>query len=534
MKIYKIYLLATLTLLIFWGNTFAATIAVPLEYPSIQTAIDAAFAGDEIFIADGTYQENTYITLKSNVSLRGESKEGTILMNPGQLLYAKDVTGASISNMTFMNDKPDWTTVGSFWNSPVNIHNVIVQGFRSGLFYGGYAANIGNEPKLNPSITDSLFINNGTGLSMSGGFYGTISGNTFQENSGSAVSLGTYSSPIIAENTIIDNGQALSASQYCNPTIQGNLISGNYRGLSFGHKSHATILNNVIDSNTLDGIGTYTLSRSTIRNNLISNNGNNGILVHFDYPYIINNTIVNNGANGIRVQWYAGAYLYNNIIAYNGSWGVNDSADYAENHPAYRSSADLYYTNVFGNIAGETAPYAYLRGGNISLDPMFRNPAEGNYQLSLSSPCIDAGNPISGYNDLDGSRNDMGAFGGPYALVGEDLTPEEITEEIQSQIIVLPEVSFKNEADGRKEEFELKLEEVINLIQLGDVETDLVIQSDFYKTALDKLNNDILKKADGHFGGNPSNDWIVTYEAQSTIYPTIVDLTNLLNSLLIK
>ncbi|HEX9973656.1 MAG TPA: T9SS type A sorting domain-containing protein, partial [bacterium] len=31
------------------------------------------------------------------------------------------------------------------------------------------------------------------------------------------------------------------------------------------------------------------------------------------------------------------------------------------------------------------------------------------------SPCIDAGNPDPAYNDLDGSRNDMGAFGGPFA-----------------------------------------------------------------------------------------------------------------------
>ena len=94
----------------------------------------------------------------------------------------------------------------------------------------------------------------------------------------------------------------------------------------------------------------------------------------------------------------------------------------------------------------------------------------------------------------------MGAYGGPYAFEGEELTPEEITEELQSSIIVLPDFAFKNEADGRKEEFELKLDEVITMIQLGDAETDLVLQSVLYTDALNKLQNDILKKADGHFG----------------------------------
>jgi hypothetical protein len=27
---------------------------------------------------------------------------------------------------------------------------------------------------------------------------------------------------------------------------------------------------------------------------------------------------------------------------------------------------------------------------------------------------VDAGDPLSGYDDPDGSRNDMGAFGGPF------------------------------------------------------------------------------------------------------------------------
>ena len=37
-----------------------------------------------------------------------------------------------------------------------------------------------------------------------------------------------------------------------------------------------------------------------------------------------------------------------------------------------------------------------------------------DFNLQNGSPCINTGNPSSSYNDPDGSRSDMGAYGGPY------------------------------------------------------------------------------------------------------------------------
>ena len=51
--------------------------------------------------------------------------------------------------------------------------------------------------------------------------------------------------------------------------------------------------------------------------------------------------------------------------------------------------------------------------GNISADPLFANPEKGDFRLQPDSPCINSGNLEPIYDDHNGSRNDMGAYGGP-------------------------------------------------------------------------------------------------------------------------
>jgi hypothetical protein len=44
---------------------------------------------------------------------------------------------------------------------------------------------------------------------------------------------------------------------------------------------------------------------------------------------------------------------------------------------------------------------------------MFIDPSAGDLGLDEDSPCRDAGDPDDQYDDTDGTRNDLGAFGGP-------------------------------------------------------------------------------------------------------------------------
>jgi len=62
----------------------------------------------------------------------------------------------------------------------------------------------------------------------------------------------------------------------------------------------------------------------------------------------------------------------------------------------------------------------YAGTGNINSDPKFIDPAMANYHLQPTSPCINTGDPSPTYNDSDGSRNDMGAYGGQNAKFDSD------------------------------------------------------------------------------------------------------------------
>jgi len=78
-------------------------------------------------------------------------------------------------------------------------------------------------------------------------------------------------------------------------------------------------------------------------------------------------------------------------------------------------------SDVWGNTPDEFHGMADPTGqdGNVSVDPGFLDydPAatadDWDLHLTLSSSLVDAGDPA--ILDPDGSRSDMGAYGGPYA-----------------------------------------------------------------------------------------------------------------------
>ncbi len=76
--------------------------------------------------------------------------------------------------------------------------------------------------------------------------------------------------------------------------------------------------------------------------------------------------------------------------------------------------------NALWNVVDESCDGATWSGndGNFAGDPLFTDAASGDYTLAPGSPCIDAGLTEDVHDDPDGTRNDVGAYGGRKSLAG--------------------------------------------------------------------------------------------------------------------
>ena len=108
---------------------------------------------------------------------------------------------------------------------------------------------------------------------------------------------------------------------------------------------------------------------------------------------------------------------------------------------ASRTNITLSYCNFWKNQLGIHGgrssgyeSYLILAPGNIEQNPYFVEPGT-DYHLQQSSACIDAGKPGFASLDPDGTRNDMGAYGGPHASMTGILGPVITNLEVSSSIV---------------------------------------------------------------------------------------------------
>jgi parallel beta-helix repeat protein len=436
----------------------------------------------------------------------------------------------SVENLTLLNDLADGYVyaVNLDYASNLSFSGVTIKGFSAAILARGIfvATNTYYTPANTAVIENSLFENNGTAVMLFDGMSPTFRYNQFLNNEGSGIYMRDFCNPEIYENLFEGNGDGIYIWDDSRPLVHDNTIVRNRTGMSHAWRSHSTIVRNIISENESNGIYAVSYSSPLITNNIINNNGGDGLWLFLNWPRAENNTIIGNAGNGVTIQYNGSVQLWNNIIAFNDGWGTYAGEDY------YRGYPRLYYSDLYGNGLGDASPWSQVYTGTIFDDPLFRDFDTGDYQLAAGSACIDTGNPDPIYNDKGGTRNDMGAFGGPEAMQGSEPTIAEEIAEIVANLVTLPDNAFKNEAEGRKESLEEKFAEVLTQIEAGHAETDPALQQEYYQGALKKLENDLKKKCDGYFGGHPKNDWIVTYEAQSVVYPMIVDLINEVQMLL--
>lgn len=129
------------------------------------------------------------------------------------------------------------------------------------------------------------------------------------------------------------------------------------------------------------------------RNVFMNNRGVSCIGIYEGDPIVVNNTFDRNRGGLHLVS--GTAEVRNNIVTGSEEFGI------------YGVSLDADYNCVFQNNPN----YQQFNGGpnDVVASPMYYDALSGDFRLQSGSPCINAGDPEPMYNDIDGSRNDMGA-----------------------------------------------------------------------------------------------------------------------------
>lgn len=354
-------------------RSFATILNVPSGYPTIQNAINNSMAGDTVSVSPGTYFENINfrgknIVVTSHYYLSSDTSFiRTTILNGSQPVYAD--TGSVV----IFNSGEDSTAV--------------LQGF---TITGGFGTR----------WTDV----HGAGVYREGG-------GILIEFSAPTITHNNISNNLVTDlNGVISTGGGGLRIGDSNPVICSNFIGYNQARYGSGivlNYTGAHITNNVIASNF--GAADYY--------------GGAGIWIVNNLPgsakIIENNTIVDNEANlstngsGGVVVWSASSVTMKNNIIYNNLAPSGLQIKLASSTPS------VTYCDVMGGFTGS---------GNFDADPLFE--PGGNY-LSPTSPCIDAGDSSTAYNDVEDLlnpgfalfpskgmvRNDVGAYGGPCAAI---------------------------------------------------------------------------------------------------------------------
>jgi predicted outer membrane repeat protein len=259
---------------------------------------------------------------------------------------------------------------------------------------------------------------------------GTITGNSTGGNGGGCA-VETYgrvylTNTDVSQNLANSNGGGLSHTTLNYPgtgntwlTVENSTFTDNH---ALGGSGGA------IYSRTLD----LKFSKAILSHNTAANDG--GAIFSEGILTAENTLIVDNSAG----LWGGGfvvrddAVFTNVTIASNQAWVggsgvIQASEDFLAveltNTISWDNDPPEIFLNQLGHYVGITVRVNYCDiengqqgNGNLAEDPEFADPSSGDYQLSASSPCIDAGDPAPEFNDPDGSRNDMGAYGGPHPL----------------------------------------------------------------------------------------------------------------------
>lgn len=228
------------------------------------------------------------------------------------------------------------------------------------------------------------------------------------DGTGSVVSIRLYETPeAVLEGFTITGGDAqVSATadghgggvyvEWGEPTIRHNIIIDNVAMIGSGiylRNAGARVYNNVIAGN-------------------IATEGGAGLTCSACWGEVGYNVFYNNDApTGAAAEWFWGtADMFGNIFVVEED--ANSAFRFLDPRDDFAADHNLLWPAEVTLVSGEIHSGGWPDAEWLRSDPELVDPEAGEWGLSAGSPAIDAGPPDA--LDADGSRADLGIFGGPY------------------------------------------------------------------------------------------------------------------------
>ena len=378
-------------------------------FTSLQSALEVAFEGDQIWVAAGIYKPS------AKVGNGADIRDMAFLLRKNVKIY-----GGFVGNETSLNQR-NWETnittlsgdIGVEGNSADNCYHVVVSiDNMEEACLNGFIIRDGNA-----NGNRSIAIN---GLSVyeyyGGGVYCyrsspvltnlIISNNTTKMQGGGM--FNSYSTPVLTNVTIEKNRAIYGGGIYndnSSPTLINVIIGGNLAtqdGGGIENKASSPVLTNVIISGNVarnlgGGIDNYNSSspvlvNTTISGNMASENGG-GVYNDGSSSPLFRNTIVWGNNTGVYTENMDTLLIYQNCL-------VQDRNE-TDNHCI--SAVGIAEEGVFAELVKATE-------GTPTT--------EGDYSMKVGSPCINTGNnsynsqstDCAGRPRINQETIDMGAY----------------------------------------------------------------------------------------------------------------------------
>lgn len=436
-KIKKILLLLILFLFVPF-NTMAANLNVPVNYTTIQTAVDAAVAGDTIMLADGIYTGAGNFNVEVGCDdLTVQSVSGNpnnCIIDCQQYGRAFDIIwcgSISLNGLTIKNADSGAESAGTIRCNSTNltVSNCIFENNHAG-YNGGVVYSYGND---STDFTNCTFTSNSA---YDGGAVYTSSDST------------TFTNCTFTSNEASNSGGAFysdfdyGAKYFTNCTFSSN--EANFGGAVYIWTGGppCILTNCLFTSNIAYSCGGAVISAySTLDScKFISNSAPKGgaLYIQNTSSNVVNSTFISNSASyGGAVNCSASGgdqqVLFTNCTLTLNQSDIQGGAFWTYTPSIPENPIRLKNCILWGDSSPEgteiyekTKPpfitWSNVEGGhtgagNIDSDPIFVDATNGNVHLPYGSPCVDTGTSDGAPDcDLDenprpvGTGVDMGAY----------------------------------------------------------------------------------------------------------------------------